>query len=76
MFIVPRTHVVRLNLSGTTVSSIDLVTNGVAKTQAIPQSCAVILAPGTVETTRLAHDSLGVGATTFDSTRGGPVSFF
>jgi choline dehydrogenase-like flavoprotein len=71
LFIVPRTHVARLNLSGSVVSSVDLVTNGVPKTLPIPQSCAVVLAAGTVETTRLALDSLGVGSMAFGSPRVG-----
>jgi len=38
---------------------------GVAKTLAIPPRCAVVLGLETVETTRLALDSLGVGSTNF-----------
>ena len=71
LFVVPRTHVVRLNLSGNTITSVDLVTNGTAKTLAIPSSCAVVLAAGTVENTRLALDSLGIGSTTFGTPRAG-----
>src|SRR5437588_534308 len=69
LFVVPRTHVVRLNLSGNTISSIDLLTNGVPKSLSIPSSCAVLLAAGTVESTRLALDSLGAGSTNFGSPR-------
>ncbi len=69
LFVVPRTHVVRLNLSGNTISSIDLLSNGVPKSPSIPSSCAVVLAAGTVENTRLALDSLGVGSTKFGSPR-------
>src|SRR5262249_2957247 len=71
LFVVPRTHVSRLNLSGSTVSSIDLVTNGVPKTLAIAPRCAMVLAAGTVEATRLALDSLGVGSLTYQSPRVG-----
>jgi choline dehydrogenase-like flavoprotein len=71
LFIVPRTHVARLTLSGGTVSSIELVTNGTPVSLPIPPSCAVVLAAGTVETTRLALDSLGVGSTTFGAPRAG-----
>jgi choline dehydrogenase-like flavoprotein len=71
LFVVPRTQVVRLNLNGNTVSSIDAVTNGVAKTLPIPPRCAVVLAAGTIETTRLALDSLGIGSMAFNSPRVG-----
>ena len=69
LFVVPRTHVVRLNLSGNTINSIDLLTNGVPKSLFIPPTCAVVLAAGTVESTRLALDSLGMGSTNFGSPR-------
>jgi len=71
LFIVPRTHVARLNVSGNTITSIDLVSSGAPKTISIPSSCAVVLAAGTVESTRLALDSLGIGSTTFGSPRVG-----
>ena len=71
LFVVPRTHAIRLNVSGNTITSIDLVTSGTAKTLAIPPNCAVVLAGGTVESTRLALDSLGVGSTSFGSPRAG-----
>jgi len=71
LFVVPRTHVVRLNLSGNTISSLDLVSDGIPRTLVIPPNCAVVLAAGTVESTRLALDSLGVGSTTFGTSRAG-----
>src|SRR5262249_4787249 len=71
LFVVPRTHAFRLNLSGNAITSIDLVSKGFAKTLAIPPSCAVVLAAGTIESTRLALDSLGVGSTTFGAPRAG-----
>jgi choline dehydrogenase-like flavoprotein len=71
LFVVPRTHVVRLNLSGNTISSLDFVSDGIQRTLVIPPSCAVVLAAGTVESTRLALDSLGVGSTTFGAPRAG-----
>ena len=71
LFVVPRTHVVRLNLSGNTISSLDFVSDGIQRTLVIPPSCAVVLAAGTVESTRLALDSLGVGSTTFGTPRAG-----
>ncbi len=69
LFVVARTHVVRLNLTGNLVSSIDLVTNAVTKNLAVPAQCAVIIAAGTVESTRLALDSLGIGSVAFGSPR-------
>src|SRR5215472_4191730 len=71
LFVVPRAHVTRLNASGNTITGIDLVTRGTARTLAIPPGCAVVLAAGTVESTRLALDSLGVGSTAFGSPRAG-----
>jgi len=71
VFVVPRTHVVRLTLAGSAVSSIDVVSDGVPRTLAVTPGCAVVLAAGTVETTRLALDSLGVGSTTFGAPRVG-----
>src|SRR6266571_873660 len=71
LFVVPRTHIVRLNLSGNTISSLDLVSDGIPRTLVIPPSCAVVLAAGTVESTRLALDSLGVGSTAFGAPRAG-----
>ena len=69
LFLVPRVHVVRLNTAGNAITSIDLVAAGVPKTLALTSTCAVVLAAGTVETTRLALDSLGVGSTIFGSPR-------
>jgi choline dehydrogenase-like flavoprotein len=71
LFVVPRTHVVRLNLSGNTISSLDFVSDGIPRTLVIPPTCVVVLAAGTVESTRLALDSLGVGSTTFGAPRAG-----
>ncbi len=71
LFVVPRTHVLRLNLIDNAVSSIDLVTDGVQKNLPLSPTCAVVIAAGTIESTRLALDSLGVGSTTFGSPRVG-----
>lgn len=71
LFVVPRTHVTRLNRAGNAVTSIDLVSDGTPVTLPIPPTCAVVLAAGTVETTRLALDSLGVGSTQFGAPRAG-----
>jgi hypothetical protein len=71
IFVVPRTQVLRLHLTGSTVTSLDLVTDGMPDTMSIPASCAVVLANGTIEATRIALDSLGIGNTTFGSPRAG-----
>ena len=71
LFVVPRTHVTRLNLSGNRVTSIDLVTDGVFKNLPLSPTCTVVVAAGTIESTRLALDSLGVGSTSFGSPRAG-----
>ena len=71
LFVVPRTHVVRLNLTGTTVSSIDLISNGMPRSLVIPPSCAVVLAAGTIESTRIALGSLGIGSASTGSPRVG-----
>jgi hypothetical protein len=70
IFLVPRTQVLRLNLSGNAVTSIDLSVDGVRQPPLqISPNCAVVLANGTVEATRLALESLGVGSTQFGSPR-------
>ncbi len=71
LFVVPRTHVLRLNRTGNAITSIDLLSNGVSRSQSIPPRCAIVLAAGTIECTRLALDSLGIGSTSFGSPRAG-----
>jgi Domain of Unknown Function (DUF1080)/GMC oxidoreductase len=71
IFVVPRTQVLRLHRTGSTVTSLDLVTDGTPDTMTIPARCAVVLANGTIEATRIALDSLGIGNTTFGSPRAG-----
>ena len=71
IFVVPRTQVLRLHRTGSAVTSLDLVTDGTPDTMTIPASCAVVLANGTIEATRIALDSLGIGNTTFGSPRAG-----
>jgi hypothetical protein len=71
IFIVPRTQVLRLHRTGSTVTSLDLVSDGTPDTMTIPARCAVVLANGTIEATRIALDSLGAGNTTFGSPRVG-----
>jgi choline dehydrogenase-like flavoprotein len=68
-FLVPRTQVLRLNLTGNAVTSLDVSTAGARRTLPIPKGCAVVLANGTIEATRLALTSLGIGDTRFGSPR-------
>ncbi len=69
MFLVPRTQVLRLNVSGNAVTSIDVRTDGQAKTLPVSGNCAVVIATGTIESTRLALESFGIGSTRFGSPR-------
>ena len=73
IFLVPRAQVHRLNLNaaGDAVTSLDLSVAGVRRQLAISKNAAVIIADGTVEGTRLALESLGVGSTQFGSPRVG-----
>lgn len=72
IFLVPRVQVLRLNVTGNTVTSIDVNVNGVVQPSLpVPAGTAVILANGTVEATRLALDSLSVGSLQFGSPRVG-----
>jgi len=69
IFVVPRVQVHRLNVTGSTVTSLDLSVDGIRTTQQVAPGCAVILANGTIEATRLALESLGVGSQQFGSPR-------
>ncbi|MDQ3918905.1 MAG: DUF1080 domain-containing protein [Acidobacteriota bacterium] len=71
IFLLPRTQVLRLNKAGSRVVSLDLSVNGRFQPLQVPPNCAVVVANGTVEATRLALDSLGVGSTQFGSPRVG-----
>ena len=57
LFLVPRAHAVKLNVVGGAVRSIDVRVNGQLKTLAVSAQCAVVLANGTIESTRLALES-------------------
>lgn len=57
LFLVPRAHVTRLQVSSGTVTGIELRVNGQPKFLSIPPKCAVVLASSTVEATRLAMES-------------------
>src|SRR5881397_212628 len=67
LFLVPRAQVHRLNMSGNAIASIDLSVAGARQPFAIPPGCAVVLANGTIEASRLALESLGVGSQQFGS---------
>ncbi len=54
LFVVPNTHVTKLNVSGGKVVSVDANSNGAPRSLPIKPGCAVILAMGTIESTRLA----------------------
>jgi choline dehydrogenase-like flavoprotein len=57
LFVVPNAHVTRLNTANGAVSSIDVFVNGVKQNLTVRPNCAVILAAGTIESTRLALHS-------------------
>jgi choline dehydrogenase-like flavoprotein len=57
LFVVPNAHVTKLNANGGAVSSISVNVNGTVQILPIKPTCAVILALGTTESTRLALTS-------------------
>ncbi|MDH6153695.1 MULTISPECIES: family 16 glycoside hydrolase [Paraburkholderia] len=69
IFLVPRVQVHRLNVADSTVASIDLSVDGMRTTLPLMPTCAVVIANGTIEATRLALESLGVGSQQFGSPR-------
>ncbi|HKW95588.1 MAG TPA: family 16 glycoside hydrolase [Methylomirabilota bacterium] len=71
IFLVPRTQVHRLNVTGNTVTSIDLSVAGVRQLLSIAPGTTVVIANGTVEASRLVLESLGVGSQQFGSPRVG-----
>lgn len=71
IFLLPRTQVLRLNAPGGVVTSLDLSVDGQNQTLAVNPNCAIVIANGTIEATRLALNSLGIGSTQFGSPRVG-----
>jgi choline dehydrogenase-like flavoprotein len=71
MFVLPRTQVHSLICSGNRVVGIDLSVAGIRRQLTVAAGTSVILANGTVESTRLALESLGVGSRQFGSPRVG-----
>jgi choline dehydrogenase-like flavoprotein len=57
LFIVPNAHVTRVNAANGTIVSVGAVVGGVTQSLGVTPNCAVILALGTVESTRLALNS-------------------
>jgi choline dehydrogenase-like flavoprotein len=54
LFLVPNAHVTRVHTTGGAASSIDVVVNSAPQSLPVSPDCAVILALGTIESTRLA----------------------
>ena len=71
IFLVPRTQVHQLSMTGNRVTSLDMSVAGVRQQFSVAPGCNVVLANGTVEATRLALESLGVGSQQFGSPRVG-----
>jgi hypothetical protein len=71
IFLVPRVQVVRMHRLGNRVTSMDVSVRGATQPLSIGPRSTVVLANGTIEATRLALDSLGVGSTQFGSPRVG-----
>lgn len=57
LFLVPRAHVTTLSTSNGVVTQLEVWVNGQQKFLSIPPTCAVVLASGTIEATRLALES-------------------
>lgn len=57
LFLVPHAHVVKLNTTGSAVTQIEVRVNGQQRFLSISPQCAVVLASGTIESTRLALES-------------------
>jgi hypothetical protein len=57
LFYVPRTQVVRLHTTGNKVSSVEVRTNGQQRFLPLSPTCSVVIASGTIESTRLAMES-------------------
>ncbi len=57
LFLVTRVHVTNLAVANGAVTALEVQVNGQQKSLAIPRTCAVVLAAGTIESTRLAMQS-------------------
>ena len=67
LFVVPNTHVTRVVTNGGQVTSVNVVAAGIPQSIPVDPRCAVILALGTIESTRLALNS-------FPTSPGNPAS--
>jgi hypothetical protein len=54
LFVVPNAHVTSLRTAGGAVVAVDAVVDGASRTLSVGPRCAVVLATGTIESTRLA----------------------
>ena len=59
LFFVPRAHIVRLTGAGDSVTRLEVYENGRPRFLDVPATCAIVLACGTIESTRLAMESFG-----------------
>ena len=57
LFYVPRVHVVKLHTNGDQINSIEVRVNGQTRFLNVPFHCSVVMANGTIESTRLAMES-------------------
>jgi len=57
LFLVTRAHVTNLAVTNGAVTGVEVWVNGQQKSLTVPPTCAVVLAAGTIESTRLAMDS-------------------
>ncbi|MGY8676481.1 family 16 glycoside hydrolase [Bradyrhizobium sp. UFLA05-153] len=71
LFLMPRAQVHRINCSGSRAVSLDISLAGIRQQMPVPPGCNVVLANGTIEATRLALESFGIGSTQFGSPRVG-----
>jgi hypothetical protein len=70
LFLVPRAHVVKLHTSGGLVRRIEVFVNGRQRFLDIKPHCAVILALGAIESTRLALESFPTASNSVDEKMG------
>jgi GMC oxidoreductase/Domain of Unknown Function (DUF1080) len=57
LFLVPKAHVVKLHNGGGSITAIELYVNGQQRFIGVTPDCAVVVALGTIESTRLALES-------------------
>jgi hypothetical protein len=57
LFLVPRAHVVKLHGTGDAITRLEVYVNGQQRFLDVPATCAIVLANGTIESTRLAMES-------------------